>query len=243
MNSRSVRDATFAFIDVETTGIDPGQDRVVEVACLVVRENAVLASFNSLVNPERTIPAVASAVHHLTAAHVAAAPRLDALIARLREICAGAVIVAHNARFDLAFLPFLAARPVLCSMRFAMHVVHDAPNYQNQVLRYHLGLAPAALGAVAAHRALADVIVTAELFAVCLQRYFAAGGVDDIESLGAYIQAPRRFAALHFGRHRGTPLADVPAPYLQWLLRAANISDDVRYTARRELDRRNDRAA
>jgi DNA polymerase-3 subunit epsilon len=49
-------DATFAVIDVETTGIDPSVDRVVEVACAVVRDGKETDAFSSLINPGRSIP-------------------------------------------------------------------------------------------------------------------------------------------------------------------------------------------
>jgi DNA polymerase III epsilon subunit-like protein len=130
-----LRDATSAVIDVETTGIDPSVDRVVEVACAVVRDGKETDAFSSLINPGRSIPAAASAVHHLTNRHVQNAPSLGDVRPKLAAMCAGTIVVAHNARFDLGFLPFLADRPVRYSMRLAMRVLPDAPNYKNQILR------------------------------------------------------------------------------------------------------------
>jgi DNA polymerase III epsilon subunit-like protein len=190
MDGKRFRDTTFAVVDVETTGMDPRQDGVVEVACVLMRDGERLETFGTLVDPERPIPAVASAVHHLTDAHVRGAPRLEDVAGRLRAMTETAVVVAHNASFDLRFLTFLRDRPALCSMRFARMVLADAPNYQNQVLRYHLGIVDAALDAASAHRALGDAIVTSRA----------------IEAMNR----PRILAALPFGRHRGQPLSAVP---------------------------------
>jgi ATP-dependent exoDNAse (exonuclease V) beta subunit len=55
--SRRVRDTTFAVIDVETTGFDPSSDRVVEVACVLIRGGETIETFSSLINPGVAIPA------------------------------------------------------------------------------------------------------------------------------------------------------------------------------------------
>jgi len=146
---------------------------------------------------------------------------------------------SHNAAFDLAFLPFLRERPTLCSMRFAQMAVPEAPNHKNQVLRYHLGVRDAALSRGSAHGALGDAIVTSLVFDECARRYLSAGGSDDVPTAIHVAMAPRRLPALPFGRHRGKPMSDVPANYLQWLLMEVGPrSFDVRYTARIELKRR-----
>jgi len=239
MDSKRFRDTTFAIVDVETTGMDPRQDGVVEVACVLMRDGERLETFGTLVDPGRPIPAVASAVHHLTDAHVRGAPRLEDVAGRLRAMTQAAVVVAHNASFDLRFLTFLRDLPALCSMRFARMVLADAPNYQNQVLRYHLGIEDAALDAASAHRALGDAIVTSRVFDVCVQRYLDQGGVDDVASAIEAMNRPRVLTTLPFGRHRGQPMSAVPSDYLEWLLRNADgTSQDVMVTVRTELDRR-----
>ena len=233
----TLRDATFAVVDVETTGIDPRTDRVVEVACTIVRAGRQVESFSSLVNPGRNIPAFASAVHHIVDRDVRDAPSLESLQAKLLTMCADAVVVAHNARFDLGFLPFLGSRPVLCSMRLAMRVLPNAPNYKNQGLRDYLGLGDGVLGDSMPHRALGDVNVTSQILAICLEHYLEQGGTNDISRMVQEIAAPRDLAALPFGRHRGMAIASVPIDYLRWLQRESTFLD-ARYTAECELHRR-----
>ncbi|MGH7727299.1 MAG: 3'-5' exonuclease [Vulcanimicrobiaceae bacterium] len=186
----SLRTARFAFVDVETTGIDPSRDRVVEVAVLVIEGGVERAVFSSLVDPERPIPATASAIHHLTERETRGAPKLAEVLPQLRTLCADATLVAHNARFDLSFLPALRERPTICSLRLATHVLPDAPAYGNQVLRYHLGIPREALGEATPHRALADVRVTSLVFPRLVERYLAASGSDDLAALIAFAAAP-----------------------------------------------------
>jgi len=163
---------------------------------------------------------------------------LESIVPRLSALVAHAVVVAHNAAFDLAFLPFLRERPTLCSLRFARLAVPDAPGYKNQVLRYHLGVRDATLSRGSAHGALGDAIVTSLVFDECVRRYLSAGVSDDVRAATEVAMAPRQLPALPFGRHRGKPISDVPADYLQWLGIEVAPSLDVRHTVSLELERR-----
>lgn len=223
----AINGAKFAIIDVETTGLDPMIDRIVEIACVVNQDGQRLETFTSLVNPRRQIPSTASAVHHITDRDVCGAPTIGELEPILKQLTAGAVVVAHNASFDLGFLPFLASRPSLCTMRLAMRVILDAPNYKNQVLRYHLGIDDLPAD-VTAHRALGDIEVTSRILEMCLTRYLQAGGVDDVAELLSYMKTPHRLMALPFGKHRGVDITHVPTDYLRWLARAGQRNRDRR---------------
>jgi DNA polymerase III epsilon subunit-like protein len=167
----SLAHATFAVVDVETTGFDPKRDGVVEVACLRMRRGDIVGRYVSLVDPRRPIPPIASRVHGIYDGDLVGAPRLKTVRRRVRALTHDAVVVAHNARFDVSFLPFLAERPVICTMRLAKHLI-DAPSYRNQALREFLDLrvGPEALRA---HRAAADAHVTAALLRELLRRYAA----------------------------------------------------------------------
>lgn len=96
---------TFAVVDVETTGLDVGAGhRVCEIAVLRYRGGKVLDTFDSLVNPQRPISPGASAVNRLSDRDVAHAPVFSQVAPRVAALFEDAVLVAHNAPFDLAFL-------------------------------------------------------------------------------------------------------------------------------------------
>jgi DNA polymerase III epsilon subunit family exonuclease len=239
MRDHVVDDATFAVVDVETTGIDHQQDAIVEVACVVVRNGREVRSFSSLVDPLRPVPPTAAAVHHLTDEMLRGEPRLSALAPILTQLCEGTVIVAHNAAFDLGFLPMLATQPALCTLRLARHCFPELPGHANQVLRYALS-APVGLAPGVPHRALADAHVTAAVLRILLARYRELGRSNRVDDLLAFAAAPSAFARLPFGQHRRKPLAEVPASYLRWIVERGNppFDRDVRHTARTELARR-----
>jgi exodeoxyribonuclease X len=234
-----IRDATFAVIDVETTGIDPVADRVVEVACVRIRAGRQIASFTSLVDPGRPIPDDATRVHRITDHDVQGGPSLAALEPTIALMCAGAVVVAHNARFDLTFLPFLSTRPILCTMALAMRLLPQAPNYKNQTLREYLHIDGVGAEGSTAHRALVDAQVTAGILGACLERYLVQDGVDDVERLISDLRTPQHLPILPFGPYRGVPIAEVPTDYLRQLSTASQSPFlDAPYTAAWELKRR-----
>src|SRR5262245_37443179 len=87
-------------IDTETTGRDPEVDRIVEVACVIWQDGAVVDSKGWLVNPGRPIPKEASDVHGIGDEQVKDAPAFPAVIPELLEFVAGCVPVAYNAEYD-----------------------------------------------------------------------------------------------------------------------------------------------
>ena len=114
----------YAVVDVETTGLFPtAHDRIVEVAVLRhAADGTVRDRWVSLVDPRRDMGA--SHVHGLTAADVAGAPTFQDVVGQLSRLLHGSVVVAHNARFDVAFLTSEFARaghhlptlPAVCTM-------------------------------------------------------------------------------------------------------------------------------
>ncbi|MHB8230592.1 MAG: 3'-5' exonuclease [Vulcanimicrobiaceae bacterium] len=162
---------SYAVIDVETTGFNPAVDRVVEAACVQIRDGDIVGTWSSLVNPQRPIPPQASAVHGIYDEDVVNAPAFEHVEAHLLGLCSESVVVAHNASFDLGFLPALAAaRPALCSLQLARRAFPLAPNHKNQTLRYYLRLDDDPLiASLGAHRALADALVTTAIFLRCVR--------------------------------------------------------------------------
>ena len=178
--------ARYAFVDVETTGFSPITCAVVEVACLVVDHGEVVATFETLVDPQQPIPPYVTAIHGITDQDVASKPALANVAPFVASLCDGAIVVAHNAGFDLGFLPFLQKYPSLCSYRLAYRVVPEAPNHRNQTLGDFFQVSDPILESRSAHRALADAIVTRHVFFACLKRYLRAGLPSDVRSLIAF---------------------------------------------------------
>lgn len=236
--------AEFLVIDTETTGLDAGVDRVVEIAAVAVDPWAgtVTPAMTSLVNPGRPIPATASAVHHLTDDDVVGADGLEKVWeGRLAPWLDGrTVLVAHNAGFDRPFLPAMPNR-WLCTMRLARHLWPQAPAYGNQVLRYWRSLR---IETGPAHRALADATVTGHLLVQLAAAYreCAHPGDADLNGLVDLAAAPFLVTTMPFGKHKGSRLDEVPADYVRWLLQLPDLDADLRFSLEQIGRRRPDTA-
>jgi DNA polymerase-3 subunit epsilon len=100
-----VAQVAFAIFDVETTGLNPAYGhRICEVACLRLEQGLEVTCFESLVDPGRTISPGAFAVNQITPDLLHGAPAFDSIGGHLLALMEDAVLVAHNAPFDLGFL-------------------------------------------------------------------------------------------------------------------------------------------
>lgn len=90
--------------DVETTGVDPDIDRIVEVGAARFERGTLVSQWGSLVNPGRSIPEEAASIHGIRDADVEHAPPFTAAVPYLARIAYGAQPVAYNAPFDQGFL-------------------------------------------------------------------------------------------------------------------------------------------
>lgn len=95
----------YVIFDLETTGISPNYDEVIEISALKVKGGEVVDEFNTLVNPGRKIPFGATKVNGITNAMVAEAPAFSHVLAEFLDFAEGLVLVGHNiARFDMKFI-------------------------------------------------------------------------------------------------------------------------------------------
>ena len=163
LTDRLIAEVPLAVVDVETTGLSPERgDRVIEVAVLRAEPGQAPRLYASLVDPGRPIDPNASAVNGIRAADLVGKPRFVELIDALTDRFEGAVLVAHNAAFDLSFLQ---AEFALVGKRFPELPIVDTLLLARQSFRFQsnrLGSVASALGVkiAGAHRAAADVLTT-----------------------------------------------------------------------------------
>ena len=165
----------FTIFDVETTGMSAVNDRIVEIAALRIDTDGTVSRYQSLINPNRHIPSGVSRVHHIVDEMVADAPFFKQVGYEFLDFAEKLTLVAHNARFDLAFLQESLARnglplwqgKTMDSIRLLKTSHAGLPSYSLQNLRAHFCL-DEIMPAMQAHRAAADVEWTHKLFEISL---------------------------------------------------------------------------
>ena len=162
-----LEDATYVVVDLETTGLSPATSAICEIGAVRVRGLELGERYETLVNPRRPLPAPIAALTGIEPASLRGAPPVELAVRRFLEFAGDAVLVAHNARFDLAFLDKEVER--LTGRRIAAPVV-DTVWLARRLLagrQRRVGLASLAhfFGTAArpCHRALADAEATAEI--------------------------------------------------------------------------------
>lgn len=183
--------ATYVVVDLETTGLRPGQSGICEIGAVRLRGFEVEAEFQTLVDPGLPIAAGASALTGLRDEHLRDAPGPAEAVQGFLAFAGDAVLVAHNARFDLAFLDRETER--LTGSRIGSPVV-DTVRLARRLLAGRVsgfGLAQLAwfldTTERPCHRALPDALATAELLLalIGLAQERGARTVADLTALAA----------------------------------------------------------
>ena len=217
--------AQYLLADCETTGVSPS-DGIVEVAWLLMNEDfKVLDEGHSLINPQRPIPAGASAVHGITMKDVENAPTADEYFYDVLGNKLGsvdAIFTAHNAPFDMRYFgPYLPdATPQMCTLRLARKLYPNVDNHKLATLVYALELD---VDKSRFHSADGDMIILMSLLGKMTED-FGYTLWDLFEAANTPIQMTK----MTFGKHKGVPLKDLPASYVSWLLRLDNLDPDLR---------------
>lgn len=126
LNNCVLRDLSFVVFDSETTGLDPENDAVVQLGAVRIVNGKIVSGevFDTMVNPGRPIPPASTKVHHIRDTMVADAPGFEDVCHQFHKFAQGAVIVAHNAPFDMAFLRRQTAHTSLSFDNPVLDTVH-----------------------------------------------------------------------------------------------------------------------
>lgn len=202
-----LHEVTFVIVDLETTGTTAGKSEITEIGAVKTRGGEVLGEFQSLVKPEEAvISPFVSRLTGITHAMVDDAPSIRSVLPSFLEFSIGAVLVAHNAPFDIGFLRSACERldyhwpspTVLDTVTLARRVVG-----RDEVRNHKLGTLAAHFGTSVSpdHRALADARATGELLHHLFER-FGGYGVTTLEELATVRQAgwAKRQAKSHLAK-------------------------------------------
>ena len=173
-----------AFVDIETTGGSHFASRVLEVGVVRVENNQVVSTYQTLIHPDEDVPAFITGLTGITNSDVAGSPRFADVADELAEILDGAIFVAHNVRFDYAFLKMEFERlgatfrpPLLCTVRLSRKLYPAVRGHKLSDLIARHGLV-----APARHRAYDDAHCLWQFYQLCLAEF-------DLDTFEAAVKA------------------------------------------------------
>lgn len=180
-------EVTFCVLDLETTG-GSHMDGITEVGAVKVCRGEITGTFHTLVNPGQPVPAFIRLLTGIDDDMVVEAPDIGAVLPSLLSFIGDAVIVAHNARFDVGFVngalraadyPPLTNRVIDTALLARKILAGEVPNHKLSTLARHLRCAHQP-----SHRAYADVLATIDVLHHLIERV-AGYGVTTLEDLAA----------------------------------------------------------
>ena len=209
-------DVTFVVVDLETTGGKPVDAGITEIGAVKVRGGEVIGEYQTFANPGVPIPPFIAALTGITDRMLAGAPSVTAAVAGFWEFARGAVLVAHNAPYDMSFLrgacdkadlPWPAPR-VVDTARIARRALSrdDVRNCKLETLaRYFRAATPPC------HRALDDAQATVSVLHGLMER-MGPLGVHCLEDLLAF--GGRTTPQQRTKRHLAEALPEAPGVYI-----------------------------
>lgn len=248
-------DRPLCVFDLEATGVDPLNDRIVDICVLRRAPDGTETVFSSLVNPGVPIPAEASAIHKITDEMVKNEPRFVDLVPRILEALEGADLAGFNAvKYDIPLLAAEFKRAGVDWPGAGKRVVDSFVIFQRKERRDLTAAYKFYCGKdlAGAHRAEADVRATAEILWAQVERYedipkdtaklsewcaqIPAGRVD---ADGKFVWKGDEAAFGFGGKHKGKTLREVvraDPSYLRWMVDKADFSEHVKKICRDALE-------
>ncbi|HWS99969.1 MAG TPA: exonuclease domain-containing protein [Pyrinomonadaceae bacterium] len=179
---RVLAESDFVVVDVETTGAKTPPCRVTEVGAYRVSRGRIVAEFQTLVNPQAEIPPFIVELTGITNEMVRTAPVFADVAHAWLDFADEAILVAHNAPFDVRFLNHELARVYpgrrmvnthLCTVKLSRRIFPGLLNYRLHTVAEHF-----AIPIINRHRAAGDALATAEIFLRMLDRLHEHGVRD-----------------------------------------------------------------
>lgn len=176
----------YAIVDLETTGGLAKRDKITEIGIVLFDGKEIIKTFQTLVNPGRSIPPEITRITGITNEMVADAPYFYEVAKEVVELTEGAIFVAHNVRFDFSFLKeefaslgYTFTKRQLCTVRLSRKAFPGLRSYSLGNLIKHFDIE-----VNARHRALDDAVATTELLINILNQDYADQNIDQIVNSG-----------------------------------------------------------
>ena len=180
---------TYVVFDLETTGFSPDLNKIIEIGAVKVENGVITDKFSTFVNPEEPIPFRIEELTSIKDDMVIDAPKIEQILPEFMKFCKGAIMVAHNADFDMSFIHKNCERQGLPCDFTIIDTVALARILLPNLNRFKLDTVAKALGVSLEnhHRAVDDAGCTAEIFVKFIQMLKERGmeTLDDVNKMSS----------------------------------------------------------
>ncbi|TYQ13037.1 UNVERIFIED_CONTAM: DNA polymerase-3 subunit alpha (Gram-positive type) [Acetivibrio alkalicellulosi] len=179
-------DSDFVAFDIETTGLNADKDKITEIGAVKIRNGKVIDTFSTFVNPEIPIPSHITKLTGITNEMVQRAPVINEVLSEFLDFIKGAVLVAHNASFDMGFIRVNCGKigknhcyTVLDTLELSRQMFPQLKKHKLNLVANHLGVK-----LENHHRALDDAMACGEILIKCIEilKEKNVTTIDDIQS-------------------------------------------------------------
>ncbi len=175
---KKIDEEEFVVFDIETTGLNSHTNKIIEIGAVKIKAGRIIDRYSQLINPRISIPYHITEITSITNEQVANQPKIDEVIGKFVDFIGDAVLVAHNAPFDMGFikrdikeyLNIDLENSVIDTLQMARDLFPDFKKYGLGDLNKSLGLA-----LEKHHRAVDDSQATANMFIIFLEKYKEKG--------------------------------------------------------------------
>jgi DNA polymerase III subunit epsilon len=226
ISSLPIEEADYCIVDVETTGLSPRSNGVIEIGLVKVSGMKIVDSYGSFINPGKDIPYFITQLTGITNDDVYDAPFFEDVVGDIADFIGEDILTAHNLSFDSSFLKkefmYCGREPLtnhgLCTLKLARRMYPMLRSKALGVVCKHLGLKNSN-----AHRAISDAEVTAKLL-IKLIKEVKNFNIKHVNELLNYQSAPKGYEQqVNYKKKLGEDISVLPdAPGIYYFLNAKN---------------------
>lgn len=182
-------DDEFVVFDIETTGLSSINDKIIEIGAVKIKNMEVIDTFETFINPQTHISNFITKLTGINDTMVKDYPTIDEILPRFIEFIKGAILVAHNANFDVTFIKTKAKNmgieinnAVLDTLELSRHMYSNLKNYKLDTVAEYLGV-----NLENHHRAVDDAKATAEIFLKSINE-LKNNGIYNVVDVNTYLK-------------------------------------------------------
>lgn len=157
----------YVLLDIETTGLSPSRDDIIEIGAIKVKENKIIDTYNTLIKINRSLNPFITRLTGITDKMLETGKERDEALKEFIDFTGNEIIMGHNVNFDinfiydkcLSYLDYYLSNDFVDTMRIAKNILPNIENYKLGTLANYFGVDYSS-----AHRGLNDVEITYEVY-------------------------------------------------------------------------------